>query len=114
MRAIDRALENEKFSNLAREQAPMAELETVALAHPMDYVEAIRDAAQGTRTAKLSLKAGNSSDTIDYTAVVARGTPAPLMVWEDPELEVGPDSGGPPPPAKKSAPKKKTSKKKKK
>ena len=45
LRAIERALESEKFSTLAREQAPMAELETVALAHPMDYVEAIREAA---------------------------------------------------------------------
>jgi acetoin utilization deacetylase AcuC-like enzyme len=45
LRAIDRALEHEKFALLAREQAPMAELETVALAHPMDYAEAIREAA---------------------------------------------------------------------
>ena len=46
MRAIDRALEHEKFAILGREQAPMAELETVALAHPMDYAEAIREAAE--------------------------------------------------------------------
>jgi acetoin utilization deacetylase AcuC-like enzyme len=45
LRAIDRALENEKFALLAREQAPMAELATVALAHPLDYAEAIREAA---------------------------------------------------------------------
>jgi acetoin utilization deacetylase AcuC-like enzyme len=30
---------------LAREQAPRAELETVALCHPMEYIEEIRDAA---------------------------------------------------------------------
>lgn len=76
-------------------------------------VNAIRDAVQGTKTTKLSLKSGNTPDTINYTAVVAKGAGAPLMVWEDPELEVGPDSGGPPP-AKKTAPKKKGSKKKKK
>jgi len=45
LRAIEAVLEDEKFSMLAREQAPVAELETVALAHPMDYVEAIRDAS---------------------------------------------------------------------
>jgi acetoin utilization deacetylase AcuC-like enzyme len=45
LRAIERALEIEKFQALAREQAPMAQLETVALTHPMDYVELIRDAA---------------------------------------------------------------------
>jgi len=43
LRAIERALEDEKFQMLAREQAPMASLETVALAHPMDYVEQVRE-----------------------------------------------------------------------
>jgi hypothetical protein len=45
LRAIEQALESEKFSDLAREQAPVAELATIALAHPMDYVEAIQEAA---------------------------------------------------------------------
>lgn len=45
LRAIERALEHEKFQTLAREQAPMAALETVALAHPMDYVEQVREAS---------------------------------------------------------------------
>jgi len=45
LRAVERALETEKFQTLAREQAPMAPLETVALAHPMEYAELIRDAS---------------------------------------------------------------------
>jgi len=45
LRAIESALEHEKFQTLAREQAPMASLETVALAHPMDYVEQVREAS---------------------------------------------------------------------
>ncbi len=45
LRAIERALEDEKFQTLAREQAPLAPLETIALCHPMEYVEAIRDAS---------------------------------------------------------------------
>jgi acetoin utilization deacetylase AcuC-like enzyme len=45
IRAIERALEQEKFQGLAREQAPMATMEMIALAHPMDYVEQVRDAA---------------------------------------------------------------------
>ncbi|HTT49200.1 MAG TPA: histone deacetylase family protein [Pseudolabrys sp.] len=45
LRAIERALEDERFQTLAREQAPRAPLEIVALAHPMDYIEAIRDAS---------------------------------------------------------------------
>ena len=45
LRAIERALEDEKFQTLAREQAPMATMEMIALAHPMDYVEQVRTAA---------------------------------------------------------------------
>ena len=45
LRAIESALEAEKFASLIREQAPMADIETVALAHPRDYVEAIREAS---------------------------------------------------------------------
>jgi len=44
LRAIDRVLEDEKFQILQRAQAPRGELETIALCHPMDYVEEIRDA----------------------------------------------------------------------
>jgi acetoin utilization deacetylase AcuC-like enzyme len=45
LRAIEQALENEKFQALAREQAPMASLDIVSLCHPMDYVEALRNAS---------------------------------------------------------------------
>jgi acetoin utilization deacetylase AcuC-like enzyme len=45
LRAVERALEAEAFQTLAREQAPMAETEIVALCHPMDYVEEIRNAS---------------------------------------------------------------------
>jgi acetoin utilization deacetylase AcuC-like enzyme len=45
LRAIEQALEDEKFQMLAREQAPMAPGEIVALCHPMDYVDAIRNAS---------------------------------------------------------------------
>jgi acetoin utilization deacetylase AcuC-like enzyme len=45
LRAVERVLEDEKFSALAREQAPLASLELVALCHPMDFVEQIREVA---------------------------------------------------------------------
>jgi acetoin utilization deacetylase AcuC-like enzyme len=45
LRAIEQALEDEKFQTLAREQAPLAPPETIALCHPMEYVEAIREAS---------------------------------------------------------------------
>ena len=44
LRAIEGALEAERFQLLARVEAPAARLETIALCHPIDYVEQIRDA----------------------------------------------------------------------
>jgi acetoin utilization deacetylase AcuC-like enzyme len=44
LRAVEQALEAEKFQTLVRVQAPRAALETIALCHPMDYIEQIRDA----------------------------------------------------------------------
>ena len=45
LRAIDHVLEDEKFQSLARVEAPLGPLDVIALCHPMDYVEAIRDAS---------------------------------------------------------------------
>ncbi|HEX4408988.1 MAG TPA: histone deacetylase family protein [Xanthobacteraceae bacterium] len=45
LRAVERALEAEKFQTLVREHAPLAPLETIALCHPMDYIVALRDAS---------------------------------------------------------------------
>jgi acetoin utilization deacetylase AcuC-like enzyme len=43
IRAIERALEKERFTSLIREQAPMAEMESLALAHPEDHIRRLRD-----------------------------------------------------------------------
>ena len=45
LRAIEQVLEDEKFQLLARAEAPLAPLEIIALCHPTDYIEAIRDAS---------------------------------------------------------------------
>jgi acetoin utilization deacetylase AcuC-like enzyme len=45
LRAVESALEAEKFQSLARVLAPRAAFETIALCHPMDYIEALRDAS---------------------------------------------------------------------
>jgi acetoin utilization deacetylase AcuC-like enzyme len=45
LRAVERALEAEKFQTLTRVQAPLAALETIALCHPMDYITELRDAS---------------------------------------------------------------------
>ena len=43
LRAVERALEAEKFQALARLEAPRAPLEVIALCHPMDYIAGLRD-----------------------------------------------------------------------
>ncbi len=45
IRAIERTLEGERFAGLVREQAPAADRETVALAHPPAFVEAVCEAS---------------------------------------------------------------------
>jgi acetoin utilization deacetylase AcuC-like enzyme len=45
LRAIEQALEDERFQMLAREHAPKAPLDIIALVHPIDYVEAISNAS---------------------------------------------------------------------
>jgi len=45
LRAVEHALEAEKFQAMARVSAPLAPLDIVALCHPMDYIEEIRDAS---------------------------------------------------------------------
>ncbi len=53
LRAVEESLAGERFHLLVREQAPRAEFETIALCHPMDYVEAIRDATPQSGLARL-------------------------------------------------------------
>ena len=45
LRAIEQALEDEKFQSLARVEALAEALDVIAFCHPMEYVEAIRDAS---------------------------------------------------------------------
>jgi acetoin utilization deacetylase AcuC-like enzyme len=45
LRAVERALEAEKFQALARVEAPLGTFETIALCHPMDYITELRDAS---------------------------------------------------------------------
>jgi acetoin utilization deacetylase AcuC-like enzyme len=44
LRALAQVFDEERFQPLKRVEAPSAPLETIALCHPMDYVEALRDA----------------------------------------------------------------------
>jgi acetoin utilization deacetylase AcuC-like enzyme len=68
LRAIEQALEDERFQTLTREKAPMAEMETIALCHPMDYIEAIKDASPGEGMVRLD--ADTSMSPGSYEAVL--------------------------------------------
>lgn len=45
MRAVERALEQEQFQALVREEAPLGRREDIERAHPADYVQALTDAS---------------------------------------------------------------------
>ncbi len=65
LRAIERALEAEKFHLLARVEAPAAALETIALCHPMDYVEQIRDATPKAGMVRIDADTSMSPGSFD-------------------------------------------------
>jgi acetoin utilization deacetylase AcuC-like enzyme len=65
LRAIESVLEAEQFQSLARVQAPVAELETVALCHPMDFIEAIREAAPKEGLVQLDADTSMSPGTLE-------------------------------------------------
>ena len=73
IRAIERALEQEKFQGLAREQAPMASLEMIALAHPLDYVEQVREAAPKEGMVRLDADTTMSPGTFEAVMRAAGG-----------------------------------------
>ena len=68
LRAVEQALEAESFQTLAREKAPMAEMDTIALCHPMDYIEAIKDASPSEGMVRLD--ADTSMSPGSYEAVL--------------------------------------------
>ncbi len=65
LRAIDRALEQERFQTLAREQAPVGAFHRIALCHPMDYVEAIREASPREGMVRLDADTSMSPGTFE-------------------------------------------------
>ena len=70
LRAIERALEDERFHLLAREQAPMADAEAVTLCHPMEYFEAIREAAPSEDEDMVRLDADTSMSPGSFEAAL--------------------------------------------
>jgi acetoin utilization deacetylase AcuC-like enzyme len=73
LRAIEQALEDERFQTLAREQAPMAPQEIVALCHPLEYVEAIRNASPDDGMVRLDADTSMSSGSFEAALRAAGG-----------------------------------------
>ena len=65
IRAIERAVANERFSALRREEAPQADLATIALAHPQAYVQAIVEAAPSQGNVHLDGDTSMSPGTLE-------------------------------------------------
>ena len=65
LRAVEAALETEKFQTLAREQAPLAPFETIALCHPLDYVHHIREATPEQGMVRLDADTSVSSGSFE-------------------------------------------------
>ena len=82
LRAIEQALEDERFHMLAREQAPLAPLETIALCHPMEYIEAIREAAPSEGEGMVRLDADTSMSPGSFEAALRAVGGATLAVDE--------------------------------
>jgi acetoin utilization deacetylase AcuC-like enzyme len=73
LRAVERALEAEKFQTLARAEAPLAELDTIALCHPMDYITAVREAAPKEGLIHLDADTAMSPGTFEAALRAAGG-----------------------------------------
>jgi acetoin utilization deacetylase AcuC-like enzyme len=82
LRAVEEALADERFQLLAREQAPMAPQEIIALVHPLDYIEAIRNASPSEGEGMVRLDADTSMSHGSFEAALRGAGGAMLAVDE--------------------------------
>jgi acetoin utilization deacetylase AcuC-like enzyme len=73
LRAIENALEIEKFQSLARAQAPKAPLDVIALCHPMDYIEDLSAAIPTQGIVHIDADTSLSPGTFDAALRAAGG-----------------------------------------
>jgi acetoin utilization deacetylase AcuC-like enzyme len=73
LRAVEQALEDERFQVLAREQAPMADADIVTLAHPLEYFEAIRSASPSEGMVRLDADTSMSPGSFEAALRAAGG-----------------------------------------
>ena len=82
LRAVEEALADERFQLLARDQAPMAPQEIIALVHPMDYIESIRNASPGAGEGMVRLDADTSMSPGSFEAAL-RGAGGAIMAVDE-------------------------------
>src|SRR6476620_6292937 len=80
LRALAQVFDEERFQYLARAEAPTAPLETVALCHPMEYVEALREASP--KQGLVAIDADTSMSPGSFEAAVRAVGGATLAVDE--------------------------------
>src|SRR5437016_3745278 len=73
LRAVERALEGERFQMLLRIEAPAAALETIALCQPMAYATAARDATPQDGMVRLDADTSMSPGSFEAALRAAGG-----------------------------------------
>lgn len=73
LRAVERALEDEKFQALIRVEAPRADKAVIARAHPLEYVQAIEDASPQEGLVRLDADTTMSPGTYEAALRAAGG-----------------------------------------
>ena len=73
LRVIERVLEHEKFQTLARVNAPLAEIETIALCHAPDYIAQLREAAPSEGMVRLDADTSMSPGSLEAALRAAGG-----------------------------------------
>jgi acetoin utilization deacetylase AcuC-like enzyme len=73
LRAIERAFADERFRSLIRAEAPAADLDTIALCHPIAYVTAIRDASPKNGMVQLDADTSMSPGSFEAALRAAGG-----------------------------------------
>jgi acetoin utilization deacetylase AcuC-like enzyme len=73
LRAIERALADDRFRDLVRIEAPAADLDTIALCHPMDYVTAIQEASPKEGMVRLDADTSMSPGSFEAALRAAGG-----------------------------------------
>jgi acetoin utilization deacetylase AcuC-like enzyme len=73
LRAIERAFADEQFRSLIRAEAPAADLDTIALCHPMAYITAIRDASPKNGMVQLDADTSMSPGSFEAALRAAGG-----------------------------------------